>query len=208
MGRKACNVVALVLTVTPALTPAVTPALALTLVPKVDHPISSTRGKGSELILKCDSIHAECIVIFSMAFEGKVIFVSNLLNVLNTNTSLDAANGEARLVGKARHAATLEFQWGFFILHQLWLWPSHIVDHHPTIGRDHHHQIASHVQPVNTFGHIQGADRIVASSIPELQFSVPTPTNDEIAGRQKPHRTDGGIVNSNLLCDTVWRILS
>ena len=142
--------------------------LLVVLVPKGDYTIGTDRGKGSKLIVKCNGVDAVHIAILSVTLEGKMILVSHLLDVLDSDTAFDTADGKARLVGKAADTARVVFEGRLFAGMFPGLWTADIVNQDVSGGGAHHHQISSDVQVVDSFGHLVFTGGAGTASVPEL----------------------------------------
>ena len=142
--------------------------LLVIFVPKCHHAIGTDRGKGPILIVEGNRIDTVHIAVLSVALEGKMILVSHLLDVLDSDTAFDTANGKARLVGKATDTARVVFEGRFFAGMFPGLWTADIVNQDVSGGGADHHQISSDVQVVDSFGHLVFTGGAGTASVPEL----------------------------------------
>eukprot|EP00562_Extubocellulus_spinifer_P035561 CAMPEP_0178694990 /NCGR_PEP_ID=MMETSP0699-20121125/8587_1 /TAXON_ID=265572 /ORGANISM="Extubocellulus spinifer, Strain CCMP396" /LENGTH=161 /DNA_ID=CAMNT_0020340599 /DNA_START=1999 /DNA_END=2484 /DNA_ORIENTATION=- len=112
-------------------------SLLVVLIPEVDDTIAADGGERSKGV-EGDLIDAENVGILTMALEGEGILAGNLLQVVDADPSLDAANGEAGHVGEGRDASRLELERTFLpaVLGGLAL---NVVRYDMPAGRGHDH---------------------------------------------------------------------
>ena len=180
--------------------------LFVVLVPKVDHPVPTDGGKGPVRVER-DGVDAVHVLLLAVTFEGEGILAGDLLEVVDTDTSLDAADGEARHVGKGRDATRLEFE-RTFLPRMLPRRAGYVVGDNVPSGRGHHHEIAAHVEGVAPFGQFQSHGGVGAAPVPEFELLVPPPADDHVAGGEISDVADGSVVGANLLRHAVGGLLA
>mmetsp|Transcript_24148 Transcript_24148/g.43623 ORF Transcript_24148/g.43623 Transcript_24148/m.43623 type:complete len:334 (+) Transcript_24148:85-1086(+) len=180
--------------------------LFVVLVPEINDTVRSNRGKGPKL-MKGNGIDAKDIVFLAMAFEGKRVLSSHLLEVVHTHPSFDGTDTESRHIGKCGNASGLEFEGGF--LSRVFAGLSlDVVGNNVSSGAGHHQERLLHVQIVTSFGQLNFHGRCGLSGVPKLEHIVPPSRHDHIGRRQIPHALDGTIVRPNLLRYPIRRLLS
>mmetsp|Transcript_9115 Transcript_9115/g.19121 ORF Transcript_9115/g.19121 Transcript_9115/m.19121 type:complete len:237 (-) Transcript_9115:480-1190(-) len=143
-------------------------ALLVVLIPKGHHPVRSDRRKGPEGVLKGDTVDAIYLGSAPVALEGKVVFVSDLLDVLDPDASLDAAQGKTGLIGKTPHAPRLVLEGGFLPAVLPRLSPADVVDNKLPVGGTDDHEVAPDVHVVDAVGKLEFPRRSRAARVPEL----------------------------------------
>ena len=180
--------------------------LLVVLVPKVDHPVPTDGGKGP-VRMEGDGVDAVHVLLLAVTLEDEGILAGDLLQVVDAHPSLDAADGEARHVGKGRDAPRLKFQ-RTFLPAVLPRRARHIVRNNVSSGRGHHHEIAAHVQSVAPLGQFQCHGGVGAAPVPEFELLVPPAAHDHVAGGKISDVPHGGVVGANLLRHAVGGLLA
>ena len=145
------------------------------LVPEKDGAICTGRGKGAVGGMERDGIDGVNVIVGSVTLERKVVGLILIFNVLDSDTTFDAANSVTQIGqgGETSNNTGLMLERGRDLLVD----DSgivEIVNKNVSFGGGHHHETAKHVDGVDTFRHGKSGDgngrRL--SSIPELDSFV------------------------------------
>mmetsp|Transcript_23606 Transcript_23606/g.67961 ORF Transcript_23606/g.67961 Transcript_23606/m.67961 type:complete len:279 (+) Transcript_23606:475-1311(+) len=151
-----------------------------------------------------DAVH---VLLLPVALEGEGFFAGDLLEVVDADPPLDAADGEPRHVGEGGDAARLEFE-RTFLPRMLPRRARHVVGNDVPPGRGHDHEVLPNVEGVAPLRQLEGHGGGGAAAVPEFELLVPPPADDHVAGGEEADAPDRGVVGADLLRHSVGRLLA
>mmetsp|Transcript_22079 Transcript_22079/g.32255 ORF Transcript_22079/g.32255 Transcript_22079/m.32255 type:complete len:224 (+) Transcript_22079:447-1118(+) len=148
-------------------------------------------------------------IILPVTFEGKaLVLIHGLAIVLYSHATLDAPDSKASHVGEAGDAPRLKFE-RRFLANMLPRIRGDIVHEQMSSGGGNRHDVTPNVQIVAFPGQIHRSGGSGTSRIPEVEFIIPPPGDDDVRGGDEGDRFDGLCVGPNLLrWGVVRRLLS
>ena len=183
-------------------------ALLVVLVPEVHHPVAADRGEGSVRV-EANVVDAVHVLLLPVALEGEGFLPGRyvLLEVVDPDTALDAADGEACHVREGRDASRLIFERALLPVH-LPRRTRHVVGDDLPSGRGDDQDVLPHVEGVAPLGQVEGHGDGRAAPVPEFQLAVPPPADDHVGGGEVADAPDRGVVGADLLRHAVGRLLA